>query len=294
MMSDEKYKMLAVCGGGVWGAGVANATSLFSVKFQDHGLEFSEYFDCFAGTSVGAIVAACYAHGLTSFEVNALFEKYLKKIFTKQNFFKRMWPSTPKYTNKYFREVLGEVFGEMTMGELEKPCYIPTWRTNGKDRNKVYSPDEDEKVVDVVLASAAAPTYFPSVMINGEENFDGGLWANNPAMAMVSDELDFWEPEQLKVLTLITGGRKPGGREGSLSLVGAGMYLADRMMTGSVTGIDHYVKKTVPDSFTICPIISDNQDYDLDAVGDVDKIKKIWVDEIHERENELYNFMVTK
>ena len=43
--------------------------------------------------------------------------------------------------------------------------------------------DLNYSAVDVVLATTAAPTYFPHTVINeGSAYVDGGLWANNPSM----------------------------------------------------------------------------------------------------------------
>jgi hypothetical protein len=37
------------------------------------------------------------------------------------------------------------------------------------------------KIVDALMASSAAPTYFPSYIVDGESYVDGGMQANNPA-----------------------------------------------------------------------------------------------------------------
>jgi hypothetical protein len=50
--------------------------------------------------------------------------------------------------------------------------------------------DLHERAVDVALATAAAPTYFPPhVGRNGVTLLDGGLWVNNPVMLGVVEAL---------------------------------------------------------------------------------------------------------
>jgi patatin-like phospholipase/acyl hydrolase len=46
------------------------------------------------------------------------------------------------------------------------------------------------KAIDVIMATAAAPTYFPHVEIEeGSAYVDGGLWANNPSMVAVVESI---------------------------------------------------------------------------------------------------------
>ena len=107
-------RILSITGGGVWGAGVAYFNRLVSKKIA----EPSEYFEGFAGTSTGAIIAACYAHGLGAYEVDDLYRKKVGKIFTKNNWFKRLAPAVPRYTNREFKKILKEVFGDTRMCDL--------------------------------------------------------------------------------------------------------------------------------------------------------------------------------
>jgi hypothetical protein len=46
------------------------------------------------------------------------------------------------------------------------------------------------RVVDAVLATTAAPTYFPHAVIQkGSRYIDGGVWANNPGMVAVAESI---------------------------------------------------------------------------------------------------------
>jgi patatin-like phospholipase/acyl hydrolase len=50
--------------------------------------------------------------------------------------------------------------------------------------------DRHYRVVEVLMATTAAPTYFPHAVIDeGSAYVDGGLWANNPSMVAIAEAL---------------------------------------------------------------------------------------------------------
>ena len=73
--------------------------------------------------------------------------------------------------------------------------------------------DRSVKLVDAILASAAAPVLFPSVRVGGSTYVDGSLWANNPALlAMI--EAGSLSDEPANILSLGCGRPRWGGRAG--------------------------------------------------------------------------------
>jgi len=42
-------------------------------------------------------------------------------------------------------------------------------------------------MVDVALATSAAPRYFPAVRVDGHRLIDGGVWANNPSVVAITE-----------------------------------------------------------------------------------------------------------
>jgi hypothetical protein len=68
-----------------------------------------------------------------------------------------------------------------------------------------FERDYKEKVVDIALATAAAPTYFPTQRsAAGTPLLDGGMWANNPVGLAVVEAIGVlgWAPTSLHVLSL--------------------------------------------------------------------------------------------
>lgn len=86
---------------------------------------------------------------------------------------------------KAAEDVLGEK-KDMTLAELKQPLVVTA--VDYTDATTiVYSsgglgtaPHQNVKLIDAILASAAAPTYFPMVKIGPHEHADGGLVANAP------------------------------------------------------------------------------------------------------------------
>jgi patatin-like phospholipase/acyl hydrolase len=90
-----------------------------------------------------------------------------------------------------------EVFQHRPLGEAENRLVIPSVNmTNGQ--TKVFKTphlpdhfiDRYFPVADAILATTAAPTYFPHAVIQkGSRYVDGGLWANNPGMVAVAESI---------------------------------------------------------------------------------------------------------
>lgn len=76
--------------------------------------------------------------------------------------------------------------------------------------------DDNYKLVDVCLATSAAPTFFPLAVAenpdqgNSHNTFaDGGLWANNPALIGLIEALELTENDNennIQIISIGTGG----------------------------------------------------------------------------------------
>jgi hypothetical protein len=73
-----------------------------------------------------------------------------------------------------------------------------------------YQTDRFERMVNVGLATAAAPTYFRPLQHGGYTLVDGGVWCNNPVMLAIIEALICFdiERDQIKVLSLGCGDDK--------------------------------------------------------------------------------------
>lgn len=153
----------------------------------------------YAGTSTGSIMALGLAARKTPAELVNLYRGQGREIFQDT-----MWDDLvdlgnligAQYGSKGLRAALYQVFGTLRLGGLWNNVLVPAFDLAAADggpwRPKFFSnlPKEDDQdgrttVVDVAMASCAAPTYFPAY--NGY--IDGGMVANNPSMSAVAATL---------------------------------------------------------------------------------------------------------
>jgi uncharacterized protein len=90
------------------------------------------------------------------------------------------------------------------------PHFFKRWRAR-------ESADRDASMVDVGMATSAAPTYFPSRGVDGRALIDGGVFASNPSVAAVVEALKRRDtdphdlrPAELLVVSLGTGHHEVG------------------------------------------------------------------------------------
>ena len=62
-----------------------------------------------------------------------------------------------------------------------------------------YHRDGRFKMMDVALATSAAPTFLPAVTIEGDQFVDGGLFANNPSMIGYTEAMDHFIDKTHKI-----------------------------------------------------------------------------------------------
>lgn len=210
------YKILSLSGGGV--RGILPATVLGKIGSMGREKPLAEEFDLIAGTSTGAIIALSLAHGMEPGKLADFYVEHAKDIFRSRNM--RGARTGPRFSTSHLRAVLEEVFGDATMGDLAVDVLIPSVAID-RFSHKIFMRHEPDDVklrlVDVALASAAAPVYFSPVTPTGSEiSFvDGGVWANDPSAVAVDHAISTLglAPEQIRLLALGTGrvfmGRTP-------------------------------------------------------------------------------------
>jgi len=173
---SSPYRILVIAGGGVFGAIPA---TLLANYFRESSLV--DKFDCFAGTSVGGILAMCYASGMNAQDVLHDFKTLSKRAFPRMPWWWRLNPLRTRYSADGLEEVLQEML-PMQLGDLKKPVIIPSIDFE-QTKPKVFDTlikDEDAEMLawQVGRATSAAPTYFPPF----KQYIDGGLMANLPVI----------------------------------------------------------------------------------------------------------------
>ena len=203
-------RILAIDGGGIMGVFPAS----FLATIEDSiGNNVANYFDLIVGTSTGGIIALGLGLGLPAKEILAFYEESGPLIFSGNRRLRLLrWLSTTKYDSVPLKEALKDRFGEKKLGDSRKRLVIPSFNL---ENGEVYiyktahhprlERDYKVKVVDVALATASAPTYFPTHRsATGIPLIDGGVWANNPVGMAVVEAISVleWPRDSLKILSL--------------------------------------------------------------------------------------------
>lgn len=202
------FRIIVFDGGGIRGALSTRILKRIYNKYP----AILKHTNLFAGTSTGALIALALAHGKDGNYVDDLYNyETIKEIFSPAhlNFFR------PKFNNKNLKKMILSVFPEdLTLGDLEKYVFIPSFNVKGFSSNNwesvffnnlSHGSTYSSKVVDAALASSAAPTYFPSY-----KNFiDGGVTVNNPTTASMISVMKLLKPKHglsdFRILSIGTG-----------------------------------------------------------------------------------------
>lgn len=211
VLHAEKTKILTCDGGGVRGVATLKMMQLLEkeTEVKCHG-----DFDVFAGTSTGSIIAMALAAGLTVDEILEDYQKMSAQVFTRATYFTAI---ETEYDANVLKENIVKImqkkgYGpDATLGQLKKKIVIPTVslrdpktkRYQLEIRENFTEEGKKAKVVDVIMQSTAAPTYFPSE----GGCIDGGIGMNDPSLAalMISYKAKPANLSDFSVLSVGTG-----------------------------------------------------------------------------------------
>jgi len=180
------FRIISFSGGGI--RGIYQVVYLQNLqKLLPGGI--TPHFELVAGTSTGSIIAAALACGIDLERVRKLYWDKGREIFSKRWFSKVR--KGPHYRPEPLRRALESVFEDRTMKDCHHRLLIPA-TTLDTFECRVYKSypenqqglDLDARVVDAVMASCAAPTYFPAFKPQDDDRtyMDGGVWANAPLL----------------------------------------------------------------------------------------------------------------
>lgn len=207
------FKILSLDGGGM--RGVISARILQEVEQQlkeRKGLALHQYFDMITGTSTGSILTAGIAIKKDADELLNLYKENANTIFPYRE--EILSPplqgiknafSLSKYSHTGLIKTLRKELKETKISEIQNPiililAYDMLYRNTTFFTN--CHPDigarwyDDTPLWEICVSSSSAPTFFPPYELKpyNEEKFgkwsfphiDGGVSANNPSLAAIS------------------------------------------------------------------------------------------------------------
>ncbi len=279
-MAKLPFQILAFDGGGIRGA---FGIGLVAELEERLGRPITDYFDLIAGTSTGAITGAGLAVGMSGAELVDFYKQHGRQIFTpRERYQPKGWIRTfypfvkwllQKRTGQdfddFFRaeycpiqleDAFTHGFGDAKLGDVvSSRLIVPTVNLSMGKSHLFRSPhlpglqgDNDARLVDVLLAATAAPTYFPHKMMpTGHAYCDGGLWAVNPSILAIAEAMKIkqqcnrescdpdYDTSDIRVLSIGTGDVRyslspPGADAG---IIYWAQHVADVMTNLQVEGV---------------------------------------------------------
>ncbi|NWG54486.1 MAG: patatin-like phospholipase family protein [Hydrogenophilaceae bacterium] len=244
----QPKRILSLDGGGV--KGILTLGMLKAVEEElrrrsgDRALVLSDYYDLIGGTSTGAIIAAGLSLGLSVDDLTTLYSELGPQVFGKQAGDGIFIQS--KFDDKKLRKALRGALSTKTLGSPDIRTGLAlhakridtgsAWVLTNHPASKYYDtpadsgtfPNKRYRLIDLVLASAAAPTFFDEVVIDiahDERNkviqrgyfLDGAVSGNNnPSVSLLLLALEpsyrfCWSPgaDKLMMTSCGTGLRRP-------------------------------------------------------------------------------------
>jgi uncharacterized protein len=251
MPNVAPFRILALDGGGIRGLYTATLLDRLSESFaQQTGSaaeNLGQRFQLITGTSTGGILACALAAGVAPARIVKLYEENGPSIFRNplpSGRLSRMWWAMRNSLGAAnsvapLAEALTAIFGDQTLGDIwrDKSVALCIPSTKMLDEtpkvfktphNPRFTVDRHYKVVDVCLATSAAPIFLPLAVLPDPQNLndhaafaDGGLWANNPSLVGLVEALEIcWNDDSdcakrpIEILSIGTCGLPDGDTPG--------------------------------------------------------------------------------
>jgi uncharacterized protein len=192
--APERCQVLALDGGGAKALFTAHVLARLEA---DLGIRITDAFDLIAGTSAGGIIALALGAGLRPAEIVEHYAALTSQVFPhvrRSRLHYLMHPLKHAYSGEVLRRALDGVLGSRVLGQSSKRLVIPAWDVQRGEVHLFKTPHHERlrrdwqiPMVDVGMATTAAPTYFPAATVDGQRLVDGGVWANNPSVVAIGE-----------------------------------------------------------------------------------------------------------
>ncbi len=274
-------RILSVDGGGIRGLIPALVIADLERRLRARAGErarIADYFDLFAGTSTGGLVALAltapdpgdpHRPRVSAADLAGFYVEDGPRIFDRTAWQKlrTLWGyAGPKYSLEPLADAVRERLGGVMLAEAlrevvvtaydmagREPFFFKRWRARAP--LGPGGPRRNHPIVDAALATAAAPTYFPSHALDGRVLIDGGVFANNPSIVAIAEALKATvgrartEVDDLLLVSIGTGVHERGfdqgavsgwGRVGWILPHGGEPPLLGAVLDGASDGADHW------------------------------------------------------
>ena len=218
------FRILALSGGGYRGLFAADV--LTRLHDRSGSGDFAEEFDLFAGTSIGGLIATGLALGRPPAVIRDAIQTFGPAIFDDSFSFrgrklpikKLSGPVGGLFASKFERaelekaivHVLGDN-ADRTIAEVPRPLLVVATcaTTRAPFLMSNLAPEAmhgETPLTTALLATAAAPGYFPAVDLQTRSLLDGGLVANAPELVALAEitRLRLTAPDRIEIVSVGT------------------------------------------------------------------------------------------
>lgn len=265
----KKLKILSIDGGGI--RGIIPALILAEVEKRTQK-NIHTLFDLIAGSSVGAILALGLSRPkfktlpeFSASDIAATFEKEGGQIFSRDFLHFVLALDNlldERYSSKGFEKTMKKYFGDTRLKEALTTVLIPAYDIEKREpyffkSTKAKEDDADDYPMwQVAMAAAAAPTYFEPVKLPIAKSpeyrvlIDGGVFANNPAMAALVESQKLYSEEPNCILVSIGTGEHSEKilyeDAKNFGLAGWALPILNVVFDGISDAVDYHVRKILP------------------------------------------------
>ena len=207
--ADYPFRILSLSGGGYRGLFTARILADLEERI---GAPIATRFDLIAGTSIGGILALALSMEVPAKRMLALFEEHGDDIFKKRRSFLGYLRSPYTQTSLATLLETDALFGQRSIGACKHRVIVPAINhTTGRPvlfktpHHPSFSADYKHRLVDVALATSAAPGFFPRHTFNNCQYIDGGLFANAPGLLALHEAEHFLGQERPNLHVMAIG-----------------------------------------------------------------------------------------
>lgn len=290
------FRILALDGGGIKGTFTAAALATWENQL---GVPILGHFDLIAGTSTGGILAIGLGIGLRAADMLKFYKMRGPEIFPITSLGRRFWHSVrhlfhPKYSQSVLlRELQAAYYGEgppVFLRNAKSRLVIPAYHAVAGSTHIFRTPhhelltaDADVDAAHAALATAAAPTFFAAAkvgnMVTESKYFDGGVWANSPAMAAIVEAVCYLGVplDRIDVLSVGTTEEPFSARKKVQAGIGKwGPALIDLLMNAQAeSSIRHARLLAGEPRFLRVNAMTRPGTYSLDSPNDIDELASL-------------------
>ena len=297
------YRILSIDGGGM--RGIMPAFWLSEMERKTNK-PICYLFNMISGTSTGAIIAAGLAASKNEFtplyrayDIVKLYQKCGEKIFTRAEKSKYF---NPKYTDIGRLNLFREYFKEAKLDQSLVDLIIPAVNESFLNYPHLFStfearrdPFKNSSYVDALMATTAAPTFFPQYKINSESYLDGGIHANNPAQIAYDQALaNGIKKENIQLISMGTGDYIPDplNPESGRGLMFWGMHLKDVAFSAQAGTSDQSMQTSLGKKYKRWQTWFENpvrlDDYSEDSIKSMQEMANQYIEELFFNDENLF------